>query len=102
MLARLAVLAPLLLAQQPALSANARQERIARQQQSLDQQHRRSVRHQAIALHLSHTQTSVARSPLRRLVRQRHARPLRAGEHLILHHVLQSLIIHRTGEDIRA
>lgn len=57
-----------------------------------------SVGHQTVSLHLTKSQSSVPRAPLRRLACQRYCRAVRPSMHLVHYHVLQLLIVDRTIE----
>lgn len=57
-------------ADQSAIVANRHHVRVRRVEEALPHQLRRAVRDQHVALHLSHSQTSVARAALQRLPRE--------------------------------
>lgn len=81
--------------------ANIHIVRIRADHQPLKQKLRRTIRNQTISLHLSQTQTTIPCSSLGRLACQNCARTTSAAVHLVLHHVLQSLIVDWAEEGVK-
>lgn len=77
---------------QPALVAHVHPVRVRVHEQTVPQEVRAAVTDQAVSLHLSHTQPTVARSTLHGLPRQVHHGSPTSAVDLVVHQVLQPLV----------
>ena len=64
------------------------------------QKHARAVTYDRISLHFTHSQTTIARPAFRRLSCQHNIRTCRTRVNFVRTHVLQSLIVRRSNEDV--
>ena len=95
-----AVVAPSLVPEQSALVADVDVEGVGRDHEPFDEQHARAVRDQTIALHLSESEASFARSALRRLPGQDSAGTSGSAVHLVQDHVLELLVVDGAVVDV--
>ena len=82
------------------LYAHTRRERITDIHQALLREDRSTVRDEAVALHLTDTQTTITRPTLAGLTSERDNRTATTRMLLVNYHVLQPLVMRRTHEDL--
>ena len=86
-------------AEQPARAAHMHTVAVAYVEQALFQEAARTVRHHAVALHLSETKTAVTGATLGGLAGQDLSRSSGARVDLVSNHVLKTLVVGRAQED---